>query len=697
MYPGRFEAHRVAVGLRASAAPWFVIVIILPVLALAQVQPSLRVRMLAAEDARVATDAGIAPLLEGLRQPDERVVVQAARGLGRFEKPAFVRHLLPLLGDARAAVRREAAFALGQSLASVPRGDGPAPPELGVVTRALVARLEIERDAQAAVVMAEALGRLPHRTAAAVREAEHAIRPWLTHPAAFRGIEALIRFNQKRQPPEPATLDALRAAAVQPGDADAAVEIRRLAWLAVNVAGAADMPLVRRGAADGDPQVRRHVASALGAVKATSRDVRDLLLRALKDPSFNVRVEAVRVYGRTHRASDCGPLIAATDDENLHVALAAIDVLGGGCMAGPNPRARLAVLSNALPAPAAGRWQVAAHAIVSLARVGPEEAAAVLERFAQHPVWQVRAAAAQAATVLSAVPRLEMLAADVSDNVRAAAISGLSAVRGHEADQVFIGALGRPDDQLVLTAAQALDRSPRGAVAAPALLQAFARLSAEQRDTSRDARLALLARLRDFGSATDAQALQQCLTDRDPVVAAECSATILKWTNVRRTPRPASARPAAIVEPLPSRARVTMRGGRVFELALLIEEAPASVFRFASLARAGYYNGLTFHRVLPNFIIQGGSPGANEYAGDGPFMRDEISTRTHARGTVGVSTRGRDTGDAQFFVNLLDNPRLDRDYTVFAEVVSGMDVVDAVVEGDVMDRVEILQAAPPAR
>ena len=78
-------------------------------------------------------------------------------------------------------------------------------------------------------------------------------------------------------------------------------------------------------------------------------------------------------------------------------------------------------------------------------------------------------------------------------------------------------------------------------------------------------------------------------------------------------------------------------------------------------------------------------------------MRDEISARSHARATVGVSTRGRDTGDAQIFVNLLDNPRLDRDYTVFAAVTSGMDVVDAVLEGDVIDRVEILAAPAAAR
>ena len=95
-------------------------------------------------------------------------------------------------------------------------------------------------------------------------------------------------------------------------------------------------------------------------------------------------------------------------------------------------------------------------------------------------------------------------------------------------------------------------------------------------------------------------------------------------------------------------------------------------------------------------MIQGGSPGANEYAGDAAFMRDEVG-RSHTRGTVGISTRGRDTGDAQIFVNLLDNPRLDHEFTVFAEVTSGMETVDGVLEGDVIERIEILPAAPAAR
>ena len=136
-------------------------------------------------------------------------------------------------------------------------------------------------------------------------------------------------------------------------------------------------------------------------------------------------------------------------------------------------------------------------------------------------------------------------------------------------------------------------------------------------------------------------------------------------------------------------ARFVMRGDRTFDVAFFPDDTPATVSRVAQLTRRGYYNGTTFHRVVPNFVLQGGSPAANEYAGDGPFMRDELGLRPNVRGTLGISTRGRDTGDAQFFINLVDNPRLDHEYTVFGEITSGMDVVDAILEGDVIERIEL--------
>jgi cyclophilin family peptidyl-prolyl cis-trans isomerase len=130
-------------------------------------------------------------------------------------------------------------------------------------------------------------------------------------------------------------------------------------------------------------------------------------------------------------------------------------------------------------------------------------------------------------------------------------------------------------------------------------------------------------------------------------------------------------------------------GGGSFDLDLDADQASMTVARVIGLIRTRYYDGLTFHRVVPNFVIQGGSPGMNEYVGDGPFMRDELGLAHHARGTVGISTRGRDTGDAQWFVNLVDNYRLDHDYTVFATIVRGMDVVDRILEGDAIATVRV--------
>ncbi len=94
--------------------------------------------------------------------------------------------------------------------------------------------------------------------------------------------------------------------------------------------------------------------------------------------------------------------------------------------------------------------------------------------------------------------------------------------------------------------------------------------------------------------------------------------------------------------------------------------------------------------MVPNGIIQGGSPGANEYISNSPYMRDEVGLWPHVRGALGISTRGRDTGDAQIFIDLVDNPRYDHTYTVFAQVLNGMDVVDRIIEGDVIESIEIL-------
>ena len=138
-----------------------------------------------------------------------------------------------------------------------------------------------------------------------------------------------------------------------------------------------------------------------------------------------------------------------------------------------------------------------------------------------------------------------------------------------------------------------------------------------------------------------------------------------------------------------SEAVIELADGGQMVLRLFPGEAPINTARFVRMIREKWFEGLTFHRVVPNFVVQGGSPGANEYLGDGPFTPDELGLRSHTRGTMGISTRGRHTGDGQIFLNLVDNLRLDHDYTVIGEIVAGLDVLDAFQEGAVMRRVTL--------
>jgi cyclophilin family peptidyl-prolyl cis-trans isomerase len=228
------------------------------------------------------------------------------------------------------------------------------------------------------------------------------------------------------------------------------------------------------------------------------------------------------------------------------------------------------------------------------------------------------------------------------------------------------------------------------------LLDALDRVTADRRETSRDPRAELLDRLREMGDSTGTGRLLPYLRDFDPAIASRAAVVLTEWTGRSYTPSPprvatADTGLARLAGGGPIRLRITMApvsGGGVFVVRLDPGTATATVARVLKLIGRRYYDGLTWHRVVANFVVQGGSPGMNEYAGDALFMRDELGLPSHRRGTLGISTRGRDTGDAQLFINLVDNYRLDHDYTVFAEVESGISTVDDILEGDTIAHIE---------
>jgi len=660
-------------------------------------------RLLVAEDARGRGPDGLTPLLDASKGQDSLLRRLAVRGLGRVQRPELGRLLLASLDDPLSSVRAEAANALAQSMRRVRRDSTIAEGTQFTVRQAAAALMEAlsrERDARVVDALGEALGRLPFGDSAAARAAEDAIRTRLVSqptPGLVHGLYTLALARRATGNLGSGSIVVLRKAAVASPD----TTVRRLSLLALAASEGLDSATATRAARDPDEEVRRAMLRGTGNLSAGYRSA--LARQALADSSRIVRIEAVIAARRAGTPPDCSPILRVTGDRDRYVALTAIDSLGGGCAEpeAAGDRLRRLAASPIMDGPPDHRWQASAHALVALARLDKPAASELLPRFVGSERWEVRQYAARAAAIIRDRQVLLRLASDADRNVQEAAIAGLAASVSHEADSVYLHALGSSGHQVVLAAAVALKGSSHPE-ARSALLDAFDHLSARRNENARDPRLALLECIAEAGSPSLAPRLRPYLADYDTTVAAAVAAIIGKWTGT-----PAEAHPVPLpIRPEPlahvfllrdPQLRVTMgpsSGGGSFTVQLFADEAPATAARVLRLVGEGFYNDKIFQRVEPNFVIQGGGPDANEYVGDSRFMRDELAARTHARGTLGISTRGRDTGDGQWFINLVGNPLLDHEYTIFGRIVNGQEVAERILEGDRIARVEVLQSTP---
>jgi cyclophilin family peptidyl-prolyl cis-trans isomerase/HEAT repeat protein len=646
-----------------------------------------RLAVLQAEDRRAPTARDLAIIRSGLHS-DVQTIRVAVRALGRLERSTLIPDILPSLRHALPEIRSEAANAIGQAAQGWKGDKAPTASALDGVSSALAARLKVEAEPDVREAICDTIGRLPYVNASQVDAAEQTLIELAGREtgAADRlgvalGLEGLARTQRKlRAPGEDALALSRRLVRLAKGEGVTGARIRRLALEALTTANAVDAETLVAATHDPDSQVRRLavVAAAAAAPQVPASDLHSVLTAALTDDSPIVRLDALRSLRARHDADSCAAALAASGDRDMHVTLFAFDLLGG-CGSAPDAVAALERTVRDLSDASQPRgWHRAAHALVALAAADPANAATALPQFTAARTWQLRMYAARAAAQLKDRSALEKLAGDEDDNVAETAVEGLSKLAGHDADAIYAGALSRKGYQILRAAALALDATPHADQALPALTAAWQRLIAEGHDNSHDARDAIAKALTSLGA--DPQAGHGAQADaagraRGSILSHPIQSD-LNADDLRRLASP--------------RARLTIRGVGVVEIALFTSQAPATVLRFAHLAEAGYYNGLTFHRVVPNFVIQGGSPGATEFIGDASFMRDEVGLWPHVRGAVGISTRGHDTGDAQIFVDLVDNPRLDHAYTVFAQVLNGIEIVDQILEGDVIERVEIV-------
>src|SRR5262249_50252566 len=148
------------------------------------------------------------------------------------------------------------------------------------------------------------------------------------------------------------------------------------------------------------------------------------------------------------------------------------------------------------------------------------------------------------------------------------------------------------------------------------------------------------------------------------------------------SPRAGGAPPYEVARVLDKQVRLTLTTERgAIALELYPDRAPAAVASLVALVETGFYKGLSVHRVVPDFVIQGGDPRGDGSGGPGYNVPCEVSPERFERGAVGIALAGKDTGGSQLFVMQADHPHLDGRYPLIGRVVSGMELVDAMVVG----------------
>jgi HEAT repeat protein/cyclophilin family peptidyl-prolyl cis-trans isomerase len=631
-----------------------------------------------------------------LTDEEARIRRRAALAIGHVGLSDGVQPLLTALGDAEAEVRQIAAFALGLIGDSRARDRlvaalaDPSPLVQGSAAEAL----GLIGDSAAADAVGRFVTQAVQAGVAAQPPGDEDDARRDTPTAALRlGIYALVRL--KAYGP--------LAAAVLDGSGQPRVRWWPVAFALQRLEDKRALPALLTLAKDANPYTRAFAVKGIGALKDAS--ALPVLTPLLTSGDRNVLVETVRALGHIGDPSSAAALVKIVRDASSDpfVRLEAIGALGA-IRTDEVAETLLDVLADPSP-------PVRAAALRSIAAADPENFVTILSGLDPDPHWSVRAALAAVLGTLTAdaaTPRLQPLVNDTDQRVIPSALAALVKVKAPNAAAVLLDKLKSDDVAVRAAAAAGLGelKPPEGAAA---LAEAF-RLG--QRDPTYAARAAALAALQQYGAAAAMPILNSALADKDWAVRVRAAAIIKQLDpngvggNIDASIRPAPTTLAPDVYSTPRLVSPTVSTQAFIEtdrgmihIELAMNEAPLTVENFVSLARKGFFNGLSVHRVVADFVIQDGDPRGDGEGGPGYSIRDELNELPYLRGTVGMALDPwRDTGGSQYFITHSPQPHLDAKYTVFGRVVAGMDVVDKIQQWDVIRSVKIWDGVtPPGR
>ncbi|MEP7338991.1 MAG: peptidylprolyl isomerase [Acidobacteriota bacterium] len=662
------------------------------------IPPSLHARILQLEDERNLNGDELAKLL---KHASPKVRERAALTIGRIGDKRGTAALIELLQSEKdEQVRAMAAFTLGEmeDAAAVP---------------ALMAMLEPGKASLADRARpAEALGKI-------------ASVPANIELLGKQTIEQISGRLAEQLPDPKATLMA---------DKKLLASLAITALMRVRSVSSVE-PLTLQLKSD-DADLRAQAANALSRIRQPIASAVPALLEAMSDRDHNVRANAARALGVSKDAKAVEPLLKLLNDKSEQVQVSAIRALaaigdkravepliemggklcqqkGEGCYESLNQLLEIASALNTMKEDRAlsllrrlrelfgeGAY---AELEIAIARFGDKEFFSSDEREFQLGGGDRKHISnlAQGMGEIDSELSREMLlllwmATYLEEPAMPQVLRALAKLKPKTLPFLLRDSLLHKDPIIRATAANLIansieDRNLNG------LIDGWA---ASSRDKENDAKLAILTAISKYKSETAVEAIKLSLSDHDHLVRRHAINLLKQIGAGDFSDRIGIVQTGhnklfyqRVVARMNRKVTATIHTdvGTTITMELFPQDAPITVDNFITLARKGYFNNLTFHRVVPNFVIQGGDPRGDGEGGPGYQIRCEVNTRPYQRGAVGMALSGKDTGGSQFFITHSPQPHLDGGYTVFGQVTSGMEIVDRIVRGDLIKRIVITE------
>jgi len=500
-----------------------------------------------------------------------------------------------------------------------------------------------------------------------------------------------------------------------------------------------------------DAELRALAANALARLRQPIGAAVPALIDALNDGGADVRANAARALGVSKDSRAVEPLLKALHDESEHAQVNAARALAAiGDRRAVEPLIELAKLSD--PKTTLQRrhpisFNLLLECVVALGTLKDERALQLLgelsRTFAPTAIQEVEVAIAKFGVLKTLPPSFRggkswvgRECSNWKNAVIAAQVVGAQAQTGDdgagEKARALLGLViqrlnlpkcdprGWPEvvramsktgnhwPALLLRKLESGDVIVRSAVATflaedhkeEFLTPLISALKRGKSDSVNDAKLAILTALSKYKSEKAIEAIKSALDDQDHLVRRRAIDLLKQIGAGDFSDRVGTVQTGhnklfyrRVAARLNKKVTATIYTGKgQIKIELFPQDAPITVDSFITLARKGFFNNLTFHRVVPNFVIQGGDPRGDGEGGPGYQIRCEINTRPYTRGAIGMALSGKDTGGSQFFITHSPQPHLDGGYTVFGQVTSGMAAVDRIARGDSIRKVEIFES-----